>query len=187
MSGLSIALVHHPVLDRQGSVITTALTSLDLHDMGRLAKTYGLRKFFIVHPIEGQRELAERVRSHWVRGSGAKRIPTREAALEIVEVVPSLEELYASFGGRERVEVYTTAAQAREGKTLGYREARERIERGEGEALILFGTGWGLADSVLEEADFRLAPISGVGSDYNHISVRSACAIVLDRLLANFD
>ncbi len=48
--------------------------------------------------------------------------------------------------------------------------------------LMLFGTGWGLSKEVLEMANHRLAPIRGV-SDYNHLSVRSAVAIILDRLL----
>lgn len=185
MSELSIALVHHPVVDRQGQPITTALTSIDLHDMARSAKTYGVRKVFVVHPVAAQRELAEKVKAHWVRGSGARRIPTREAAMSLLEIVPSLDDAYAELGGREAVDVYVTAARIEEPTTIGYAEARARIAGGR-PALILFGTGWGLAPSVLEEADLRLSPIRGVGSDYNHLSVRAACAIVLDRLLGVF-
>lgn len=183
MSEVFVALVHHPVLDRQGHVITTALTSIDLHDMARAAKTYGVEKLFIVHPVAAQRELAERVKAHWVHGSGARRIPTREAALAILEIVPSLEDAYEKLGGREAVEVYTTAARAEGVRSSDYPEARERIAQGEKKALLLFGTGWGLARSLLDEADVRLAPIRGTGSEYNHLSVRAACAIVLDRLL----
>jgi hypothetical protein len=52
-------------------------------------------------------------------------------------------------------------------------------------SLILFGTGWGLAPAVLDQADAFLAPLRGASPDgYNHLSVRAACAIVLDRLLA---
>lgn len=183
MSRVSIALVHHPVLDKQGQVITTALTSIDLHDMTRTAKTYGVDRFFVVHPVAAQRELAERVKAHWVKGSGARRIPTREAALALLEIVPSLEEAFDALGGREAVDVYVTAARAEGRATQEYPEARKRV-LGEGkETLILFGTGWGLAGSVLDEADVALAPIRGLGSDYNHLSVRAACAIVLDRLL----
>jgi len=42
-------------------------------------------------------------------------------------------------------------------------------------------SGWGLTDELLAGCDLRLPPIRG-GSDYNHLSVRSACAIMLDRL-----
>ncbi len=48
--------------------------------------------------------------------------------------------------------------------------------------MILLGTAWGLAPQVIESSDGILEPISGVGK-YNHLSVRSAAAIVLDRLL----
>jgi hypothetical protein len=48
--------------------------------------------------------------------------------------------------------------------------------------LLLFGTGWGLTEEVLAAADRRLEPIQGAG-DFNHLSVRAACAITLDRLL----
>jgi hypothetical protein len=47
--------------------------------------------------------------------------------------------------------------------------------------LLLLGTGWGLAAEVLERVDDVLEPIAGSGP-YNHLSVRTAAAIVLDRL-----
>jgi hypothetical protein len=49
--------------------------------------------------------------------------------------------------------------------------------------LILFGTGWGLAEEVKDCSDYILAPIEGEG--YNHLSVRSAAAIILDRLIGD--
>ena len=47
--------------------------------------------------------------------------------------------------------------------------------------LILLGTGWGLADALIPSVSRVLAPIEGA-SDWNHLSVRSAGAILLDRL-----
>jgi len=64
MKSVSVALVHYPVLDRQGAIITTAITNLDLHDLARSACTYGVSTVFIVHPISAQRELALRVKAH---------------------------------------------------------------------------------------------------------------------------
>ena len=49
--------------------------------------------------------------------------------------------------------------------------------------VLMFGTAWGLAPELLEQATYRLAPIQGTG-DYNHLAVRSAVAIILDRILA---
>jgi hypothetical protein len=184
MSFVAIALVHYPVLDRQGAVITTAITNLDLHDLARTACTYGVRSVFVVHPVLAQRELALRVKAHWVGGSGARRIPTREPAMSLLEIVPALEDVYAVLGGRPNVDVYATSARSDHGRPSSYAEARTRVAATERSALILFGTGWGLTAEVLDQADVFLAPILGASpTGYNHLSVRAACAIVLDRLL----
>ena len=63
-------------------------------------------------------------------------------------------------------------------------EGRRRLE-GEGKpVLLLFGTSWGMPESLLAGADGRLEPVvAQADTGYNHLSVRSACAILLDRLL----
>ena len=48
--------------------------------------------------------------------------------------------------------------------------------------LILFGTGFGLTDEVMDSSYKILEPIRG-NTKYNHLSVRSAVSIILDRLL----
>jgi hypothetical protein len=57
---------------------------------------------------------------------------------------------------------------------------RDLAERPDPHLLVL-GTGWGLAPEVTARADVFLEPIRGI-ADYNHLSVRSAAAIILDRL-----
>jgi hypothetical protein len=184
MKSVSIALVHYPVLDRQGAIITTAITNLDLHDLARSACTYGVTRVFIVHPVSAQRELALRVKGHWVDGSGALRIPTRKPAMELLEVVASVEDVHARLGGRSQIDVYATSARREEQRTAPFEQARARIAAAERSVLLLFGTGWGLARQLLDDADLLLEPIGGAHPDgYNHLSVRAACAIVLDRLL----
>jgi hypothetical protein len=187
MSRIAVALVHHPVLDRQGAVITTAITNLDLHDMARSACTFGVEALYIVHPVAAQRELAARVKAHWVNGSGARRIPTREPAMALVQVVPAVTDVYAALGGRSQVDLYVTSARSEGRKVTTYADARLRMGASPRAQLVLFGTGWGLAPEVLEEADVFLAPLEGAGTGYNHLSVRAACAIVLDRLLGSRD
>ena len=168
-----------------GAVITTAITNLDLHDIARSACTYGVSSFFVVHPVSAQRELALRIKSHWVGGSGARRIPTREPAMSLLEIVPSLDDVYAALGGRAAIDVYATSARSEHATPMQFGDARTRIAASERRALILFGTGWGLTDELLAGADVLLAPIAGANATgYNHLSVRAACAIVLDRLLS---
>ena len=181
MRRVAAALVHHPVLDRGRSIVTTAITNLDLHDIARSAHTYGLSDYFVIHPVAAQRELAERVRAHWVSGSGARRIPDRSPALELLRIVPELDDALSALG---EAEIWTTSAVERP-RLMAFEQARERLH-GEGPpVLIVFGTGWGLADSVCERAAFQLEPIRSPRPDgYNHLSVRAAAAITFDRLLS---
>lgn len=181
---IALALVHHPVLDRQNSIITTAITNLDLHDIARSACAYGLTDVFIVHPITVQRELAERVREHWLTGSGAKRIPDRAPPMRLLRVADSLADAYRAYaGGRDQVEVWTTSAKSL-GKSCTYAEAKASLHRDGLPVMMLFGTGWGLAPHIVSESDVLLEPIRArEETGFNHLSVRAACAISLDRLL----
>ena len=175
---LSIALVHYPVLHRDGSTITSTVTNLDVHDLSRSARTYGVSAVYIVHPIEAQRELVRRVKGHWTGdGAGARRIPARSDALDLVRIIASLDEALADAGGAE---LWTTAAAA-SGPVVESRDARVRLAEPGPPVMLTFGTAWGLAREVLARATVRLAPIDG-GSGWNHLSVRAACAITLDRL-----
>lgn len=67
-------------------------------------------------------------------------------------------------------------------KMISIKDAAASIEDEDISILILFGTGWGLAREILERADLILSPVLGKGN-YNHLSVRSAAAIIVDRLL----
>jgi hypothetical protein len=179
---VAAALVHYPVHDRARAVVTSAITNLDLHDISRSSHTYGLSDLFIVHPVAAQRLLAERVREHWISGSGARRIPDRTPAISLLRVVPTLDDALAELG--EGARVWVTSAKG-SGDLLDYPAARAELEREGPPVLIVFGTGWGLADSVTARADVRLASILGRREDgYNHLSVRAAAAIIFDRLLS---
>ncbi len=183
MRPVSIALVHHPVLDGAGSVVTTAITNLDVHDLARSARAYGCHRYFLVHPIQAQRALVERICRHWLEGAGGRRIPDRKEALALVRVAASLEDVFRELGGRDAVEVWVTAARD-VGTPTPLSTARGALVVGNKPVLVVFGTGWGLDSSVIAGADRILAPIrAATATGYNHLSVRSACAIVLDRLL----
>lgn len=180
---ISIALLHYPVYDKNSKVVTTAVTNLDIHDIARSAKTYGLVRYYIVTPVPDQKVLAGRIRDHWLTGWGAGYNPKRKDALELLRIVDSLDEVVADMelaNGRP-VKIITTGARDRSG-CLSYPAARELLGNGAQQYLILFGTGWGLTEATFDRADYVLPPVKGPGS-YNHLSVRSAAAIILDRLL----
>ena len=179
---LDLALVHYPVWNKHQEVIGSAVTNLDLHDMARAGKTYGVNTLYIVTPFADQQQLVGEICSHWSQGYGARYNPDRREAFSLLKVSPSLEALYDDYRsqGGERPLTLATSARAQE-NSLGYAPLRQRLVAGE-HCLILFGTGWGLAPEVLDTVDAFLPPIGG-DTGYNHLSVRSACAIVLDRLL----
>jgi hypothetical protein len=182
MRRLAIALVHHPVLDKEGAVVTSAITNLDVHDLARSARTFGVSDYFIVHPITAQRELVDRILEHWSEGSSGRRIPARKDALALVRTVASLDDACDAMGGRKAIDVWSTGAKDAAG-TLAMRDARARLEGDGAPVLLVFGTAWGLAEDVHTTATARLAPIVAAHDPtYNHLSVRSACAIYLDRL-----
>ncbi|MCA9580444.1 MAG: RNA methyltransferase [Myxococcales bacterium] len=184
MTPLYCILVHHPVRDRAGETVTTSVTNLDIHDIARSCRTFGVARYFISTPIEAQRTLVSRILEHWDTGAGATRVPERADALSHVEVVSSLEEAVARIEGREgrSPRVLVTGARPAPGAALRTLE-EERAYLGEGATptLLVFGTGHGLAQSLVDAADAILEPITGP-SNYNHLSVRAAVAITLDRL-----
>jgi hypothetical protein len=183
MRRVAAALVHFPVYDRARAVVTSAITNLDLHDISRSALTFGLSDLFIVHPIAAQRLLAERVREHWISGSGARRIPDRSPAIRILRIVSTLDEALTEMG--PGTALWVTSAKG-SGELLDFPAARAQLSAEGPPILIVFGTGWGLADAITERADARLASIAGRQRDgYNHLSVRAAAAIIFDRLLAS--
>ena len=175
---VSVALVHHPVYDKHRHVVATALTNLDLHDIARSSLTFGLETFYIVHPVAAQRELAARIAAHWTGEEGAERNDFRRQAVERVQVVATLPDAVASLTARHGDKPTLVATAAREAPgTVGFAQVRALATP----VLIVLGTGWGLTDEALAACDLRLEPIRG-RQGYNHLSVRSACAIILDRL-----
>ncbi|MDD2851748.1 MAG: RNA methyltransferase [Desulfuromonadaceae bacterium] len=181
-NNLAVALVHYPVYNKHHEVVTSALTNLDQHDIARSSKTFGLDRFYIVTPSEEQRKLAERISGHWQQGWGADYNPDRRQALDIVRVTPSIASAIADYqtGFSKPVKTAVTGAAQRPDSTpLGL--FRRLIQDVDQPYLLLLGTGWGLTDECFSAADLILEPIAG-NETYNHLSVRSAAAIMLDRL-----
>ncbi|MEW6144708.1 MAG: tRNA (guanosine(37)-N1)-methyltransferase TrmD [Thermodesulfobacteriota bacterium] len=179
-----IALVHYPVYNNRLAIITTAFTNLDVHDISRAGKTYGIEKFYLVQPNSEQQKLVERVIRHWTEGEGPGLNRSRTEALEFVAVMDTLADAVKDI---EKVEgrmpkLVVTDARPRD-NMIGYGELREIMTESNDPFLLIFGTGWGLSEEIMEAADYTLKPVSGY-TGYNHLSVRSAAAIILDRLFS---
>jgi hypothetical protein len=181
---IAVALVHHPVYDRHQDVVTTSVTSVDIHDIARTARTYGCEPYYMVTPIVAQQAMMRRVTEHWVDGEGTKADHPRVEAMSRIQVIGSLAAAVADLQTRHGVapRVVVTGAGFQDGITT-FRDMRQELERGDHPSwLIVFGTGWGLTKELVAGADRRLEPILGL-QGFNHLSVRAAVAIVLDRLL----
>ncbi len=179
---VDLALVHYPVVNRQGETIGSAVTNLDLHDIARAGRTYGIGTYWVITPFAEQQRLVREIVGHWTEGYGAAANPDRKEALSIIAVRADLAAAIAGatekFG--ERPLVLATCAKA-SSQSFAFARAREWIQRPR-PLLLLFGTAWGLSPEVLAMADGVLPPVQG-DMDFNHLSVRSAASIVMDRLL----
>ncbi|MCA9516736.1 MAG: RNA methyltransferase [Myxococcales bacterium] len=182
-----VALLHHPILNRVGEIVTTGVTNLDIHDLARSSRTYGCAGYWIVTPIAEQRAMVSRITAHWRDGDGPGLHPQRAEALSLARVAATLDDVVTAVtdeaGARPRL-VGTTARLER--ATVGYDDlAAELATPGAAPALLLFGTGWGMTAATLAACDMILPPIAASAgrTGYNHLSVRAAAAIVLDRLL----
>ncbi len=183
-SGISlyVALIHYPVVNKKGEVIASAVTNLDLHDIARASKTYGVKAYYVVTPLEDQKVLVEKIISHWVTGVGAVFNPVRREALELIRVEDSLATVIEHIQSSEEEKPKTVVTCAREYPGgISYETFREMLGTGS-PYLLMFGTAWGLSEQLISEADYVLNPIKGK-CGYNHLSVRSAVSVILDRLV----
>lgn len=181
-SNLYLALVHHPINNVNGEVIKTSLTNLDIQDIARSCKTYGIKKYFITHPVKEQRALAESVLNYWNNNQNKRNENSKHNAINLIEIKKSINEAIKSIKlvHKKRPKIVATDARIMH-NMVNYSQLRDIIKVDNGPFLFLFGTGWGLTKEVLDSADYIVKPV-GSYHQYNHLSVRSAVAIVLDRL-----
>jgi len=122
----------------------------------------------------------ERLVGHWLKGHGAEYNPTRKEALLKTRVMKSLEAVVAEVTeqcGKKPHVVVTGAKQVP--NSIAFDDLKKHLKD---PMLLVFGTGWGLEKNLIKNADYVLEPIEG-NSGFNHLPVRGAIAIILDRLL----
>jgi hypothetical protein len=161
--------------------VATSVTNLEIHDIARTCMTFGMDLCYIVTPLAKQREIAEKLIHHWIYGYGSTYNPARGEALQKVRIVSTVQEMIDHIGQKGTPLVVGTSSRERPDKAMSYQELNSFVEQETRPALVLFGTGWGLADEVVNECDKMLVPIKGKG-DYNHLSLRVALGIILDRI-----
>lgn len=177
-------LAHGDVVVDQDRVGCSSITSIDIHDIARSAKTYGLKGYFVCSPLLDQQRIAQRLLDFWHEGPGQEYNPKRFQAVLLAQLCSTIDEAIAEIERREGKKPLLIATSAR---TVPHKQSityfdQETVWSQGRPVLFLFGTAKGLADYVVDRCDYLLGPIEGF-STFNHLSVRSAAAIVFDRWL----
>lgn len=189
---LSFCLVHYPVSLGPKKIGASSLTNLDIHDIARISRSYAMGSFYPVTPLRDQLRVLEEILRHWTRGPGGIGNADRAQALGLVQPATSLEEavahMTAQHGTRPRL-VASSAVWPAKGKAsqpgrmpMTPRDVRRWCDQGP--VMLCLGTAQGLAPEVLEQCEGTLRPVRFLG--YNHLSVRSAAAILADRILGDY-
>jgi tRNA (guanine37-N1)-methyltransferase len=191
---LFLCLLHSPVLDKAGKPGTVSLTNLDIHDMCRVSRSYELGGAIFATPLEDQRELGRRLLEHWTSGAGARANPDRASALRLGRMAEGLDGAAAWVEAQTGLAPRVAATSARSHwrpkrggrlKAIAFTPPADiRRWLAQGPVLLVLGTGHGLAPEVISRADAVIGPVRGF-SAYNHLPVRAAAAILVDRLLGD--
>ncbi|WP_367361474.1 RNA methyltransferase [Mesotoga sp.] len=183
LNNIYLALIHYPVLGRHGNIVSSAVTNLDVHDIARTCRTYNIKGYFVVSNLPAQREIVDNVLNYWLEEFGREYNPSRSEALTVVKRASYIEDVIEEIDrieGKKPVLIFTSAKKGID--RLTYEEMRKFIISSEKPHLLLFGTSWGLPKEIEKTCDYSLEPLRA-DSDFNHLSVRAAVAIILDRLI----
>jgi tRNA (guanine37-N1)-methyltransferase len=179
------ALMHGEVMVRGSEQVgTTSVTSIDIHDIARSAKTYGLEQFFIVTPLRDQQHIVTTLLDFWQKGAGFEYNESRFEALKQVNLVETLDQVMQAIEekeGKKPLLIVTSARKIGHIPTISY-EDQSIVWAHKRPVLLIFGTGGGLSEALVNRCDYLLKPVKGFSS-YNHLSVRSAAAVIFDRWL----
>ncbi len=187
-----VALMHTQILVQGGNVGNSSITSLDIHDIARSSATYGIKNYFVVTKLKDQQNILKSFMEFWLSNEGKDYNFSRFEAVKRIVPAINFEDVVNKIKEKEGVYpiVITTSAKpsffdSGGPKVIDYSCQGEVFEQGR-PVLFVFGTGQGLSNEILEKSDYLLLPVNGM-TEYNHLSVRSAVAIILDRWLGLFN
>jgi hypothetical protein len=183
LNKIYVALIHYPVLGRDGKIVSSAVTNMDVHDISRTCRTYRVKGYYVVSNLPAQQEIVYNVLKYWREEFGREYNPSRTEALTIVKKASYLDDVIEEIIEKEGLKPLIVFTSAKQGKDrLSYEAMSEIVKNIERPILFLFGTSWGLPNEILAKCDYALEPIRYY-SEFNHLSVRAAVAITLDRII----
>jgi len=179
-----ISVVHYPAINKDKKWVVTSFTTLDFHDVARPARTYELGAYYIIQPLEAQQYVISEQIKYWTEGYGSTFNPRRSEAAKLVRLSSSITEVIEDIKKNKGIYPKLIATSAKKyPQTISYKDMAEKIRKKDNIYLILLGTGWGMPEELVSSCDYILEPILGAG-EYNHLSVRNAAAIIMDRLFS---
>lgn len=182
MADLYIGLVHYPIYNKRMNIIAGAVTNFDIHDISRTCRTYDVKRYYIIHPLDVQKEIISKILNYWQEGYGKVYNSDRADALARVSWQKDIETAALDVEAQTGKKPYIVTTDARiYPNTVSYTFMRKQLQEGDRPILLLFGTGFGIEAETMKSFDYILEPVYGP-CDYNHLCVRSAAAIILDRL-----
>lgn len=182
MADLYIGLVHYPIYNKRMNIIAGAVTNFDIHDISRTCRTYDVKRYYIIHPLDVQKEIISKILNYWQEGYGKVYNPDRADALARVSWQKDIETAALDVEAQTGKKPYIVTTDARiYPNTVSYTFMRKQLQEGDRPILLLFGTGFGIEAETMKSFDYILEPVYGP-CDYNHLCVSSAAAIILDRL-----
>lgn len=180
-----IALMHNDIDLKEGRIGHTSVTSIDIHDIARSSTTYGLKTFFIVTSLLDQQKIVQKILNFWVDEKiGGEYNNNRHEAVRTVQLKSELEDVIAAIEASEGKKplIIGTSARSQDVSNMVTYFDQDIVWQHDRPILFLFGTGSGMSEKLLEQCDYMLPPIQGF-THFNHLSVRSAVAIILDKWL----
>ena len=173
MADLYVGLVHYPIYNKRMNVIAGAVTNFDIHDISRTCRTYNVQGYYIIHPLEVQKQIIDKILSYWQEGYGKVYNPDRADALSRVLWQPDIASAVQTIAERTGKQPYVVTTDARiYPNTVSYSFMRKQLQEGDRPVLLLFGTGFGIEAETMAKFDYILEPVYGP-CDY----IIFACAV----------
>ncbi len=175
-------LMHSDVMVKGHGVGVTSITSIDIHDIARSSTTFGVKNFFVVTSLKDQMSIMNEFLGFWHSSKGNTYNDNRFEAISHVIPKFSLDEVVEhieKIEGKKPILITTGAKNYPHPHKIDYHSQGEVWMKNR-PVLFIFGTGQGLAPHILDRSDHLLLPLDGM-TNFNHLSVRSAAAIILDR------
>lgn len=182
---LSFCLLHYPVKLGDGRTGVSSLTNLDIHDIARISRSYGMAAFYVLTPLREQLDLLRGILEHWINGTDSD----RARALALVKPVASFAEMKSVATRLHGVlpEFIAASAQwpAMKKAPLPLTPAEVLARCRRGPVVICLGTARGLSRQALAQCGAQIRPLRFLSD--NHLPVRSAAAILADRILGDYN